>query len=67
MLFSVREEFIVLYKHRLGRQLATFRTLGQHCPDAALTRKRVKYVMERRLQFTVLNLSAYVQTQPREI
>jgi len=41
--------------------------LGQHCPDAALIRKHVKRIMERRLQFTIRKLSAYVRTWPREI
>jgi hypothetical protein len=47
-LFSVREESGVLCKHGLGRQLAIVRMLGQHRSDAALIRKRVKRLMERR-------------------
>jgi len=66
-LFSVWEESRVLYRHELGRQLATIGTLGKHRLDTALIRKRMKRVMERRLQFFVRTLSAYVRTQPREI
>lgn len=33
------------------RQLATVRTLGQHRSDAALIKKCVKRIMERRLSF----------------
>jgi hypothetical protein len=39
-----------LYRHGLGRQLATIQTLGQHRPDVALIRKRMKCVMERQCQ-----------------
>jgi hypothetical protein len=62
-IFSFQEESRVLCKHRVGRQLATIRTIGKHLPDAALIRKYVKCAMERRLQFTVQTLSAYVRTR----
>jgi hypothetical protein len=41
--------------------------LGQHRPDMALIRKRMKSVMEKQLQFTVQKLLAYVRARPREI
>jgi hypothetical protein len=67
MLFSVREESRVLYRHGFGRQLATIQMLEQHRPNAALIRKHVKRVMERQLQFSVWTLSGYVRTWRREI
>jgi hypothetical protein len=66
-LVSVREESRVLYRYGLGRQLATIWMLGQHCPDAALKRKRVKRVMIRQLQFTVQTLSTYFWTPLKEL
>jgi hypothetical protein len=59
-LVSVREESEILCRHGLGRQFAAVRTLGQHRPDVALIRKRMKCVMERLLQFTLW-------TPPREL
>jgi hypothetical protein len=41
-----------LSRHKLERQLATVRTLGQHCLDMTLIRKRVMRVMEGSCSFS---------------
>jgi len=66
--YSVFEKNLdFLFRHGSGRQLTIVWMIGQHRLDGALIRKRVKHVMERRLEFIVQTLSAYVRLPPREL
>jgi hypothetical protein len=66
-LVNVWEESRFPLQTRIRKTTCNRPTLGQHCLNEALIRKRVKCVIERRLEFTVRTLSAYVRTPLREL